>query len=121
MGKFLEALPKGYYIDKQLDHLLKTSSTDTLLGDMVGNYKKFYKKHCLSGPRMISKGICAYKSSTKYVLFYNIDTLNQTVKYFQLLTRAVNNVQKWTMLLKKNKEFQTSTEDLKITAYTAKT
>lgn len=34
---------------------------------------------------------------------------------------AMNDVQKWTMLLKKNKEFQTSTEDLKITAYMAKT
>lgn len=83
MGKFLEALPKGYYIYKELDHLLKTSSIDTLLGDMVGNYKIFYKKHCLSGPSMISKGKCAYKCSAKYVLFYNIDTVNQTVKYFQ--------------------------------------
>lgn len=80
MGKFLKALPKCYYLDKQLDHL-KTSSTDTLLGGMVGNYKSFYKKHCLSGPRMIS--ICAYKSPTKYILLYNIDTLNQIVKYFQ--------------------------------------
>lgn len=35
--------------------------------------------------------------------------------------RAVNNVQKWTLVLKKNKEFQTSKEDLKVTAYTAKT
>lgn len=82
MGKSLKALPKCYYIDKQLDHL-KTSSTDTLLGDMVGNYRSFYKKHCLSGPRMISKGICAYKSPTKCVLLYNIDTLNQIVKHFQ--------------------------------------
>lgn len=82
MGKFLKALPKCYYIDKQLDHL-KTSFIDTLLRDMVGNYKSFYKKHCLSWPRMISKGICAYKSPKKYVLFYNIDSLNQIVKYFQ--------------------------------------
>lgn len=39
MEKLLEALPKCYQIGKQLEHLA-TSSTNTSLGDTMGNYKK---------------------------------------------------------------------------------
>lgn len=38
MEKLLEALPKCYQIGKQLERLA-TSSTNTSLGDTVGNHK----------------------------------------------------------------------------------
>lgn len=82
---------------------------------MVGNYTFFFKKHCPSGPRKILKDTCTYNSPTKFVLSYNNDPLNQTVKYFQLLMKAKGKAQEWTLLLEKKKELQTSTEDLEIT------
>lgn len=113
MEKLLEALPKCYQIGKQLEHLA-TSSTNTSLGDTMGNYKK-KKKYCLFGPRKIPKDICTCNNPIKYGLFYNNDPLSQTGKYFQLLVKAKNEVQGWTIPLKKNKELQTSSEGLEIT------
>lgn len=71
--------PNGAAQTHSQKHLLKTSSTDTLLRDMVGNYNIFFfNKHCPSRSRKILKDICTQNSPTKYVLSYKNDKLNQT-------------------------------------------
>ena len=70
--------------------------------------KIFLKKYCFSGPRKIPKDTCMYNSPIKCVSFYNSEPLNRTI------FRISDQSQGWTMLLKKNKESQTSTEELEV-------